>query len=421
MRRRIANLLLLGFMTCAFAAQAGDEALTVTARLSANDAVEGMLFGRNVVVEGNVIAVSALGSLASGARQPATFIFYRNPDDQWLQHQELPAGGALSLRSGVLLVGDAVYTRDDAAAFVRRARLQPTDAQADSGFGQAVALFDRGTRAAVGAPFETVDGVASAGAVYIFERISAGRWKQTARLVAPATATSRNFGMALAADGDTLVVGAPIAARDGSAAAYAFVDDGEAWTLQQAFTGRTGMGWSVALDGDTILIGTDGGPAYVFVRDQGHWSQQAALKPPTGLSGEFGFDLALAGDKAFIGFPPTQVSTFSAGATAAEPGRALLFTRRAGVWSETAATGPYEDSENLGVAVAIDNGTMLLADPQADANSYESAGLVYVLNSSQAVTDDGGSGMLGPAALGLLFAAAIPLVRKRRIRYLASS
>ncbi|HET7370262.1 MAG TPA: hypothetical protein VFK45_05435 [Gammaproteobacteria bacterium] len=414
MRQQIASLFLLSFMLLAFLARA-DGALTVTARLSANDAVEGMLFGRQLAIDGDTIAIGAEGSLATGVQQPATFIFYRSSDGQWSQHQELPAGGSLSLQSGVLLVGDKVYRRDAAGAFVQRARLRPADPQADSGFGQAVALFANGTRAAVGAPF------ASAGAVYVFERVSEGNWRQTAMLVAPQGSANDDFGLALAAEGDVLLVGAPIADGNGTAAAYLFVDDGESWMLQRTFTGGNGMGWSVAIDGDTALIGSDGGSAYVYVRDQGGWSRQATLRPPAGLSGEFGFDVALEGDRALIGFPPKQISGFSAGATSSEPGRALVYERHDGTWSETAATGPYEDSENLGVAVAMDDGKLLVADPETDANGYERAGLVYVLSKSTQVPDEeGGSGALGPMILGLLLAAAIPLVRARRMRYLAA-
>lgn len=419
MRHRAASLLLLSFMAVAFAVRADDAAPTVMARLSASDAVENMLFGRHLFIDGNTIVVSAEGSLATGVRQPATFIFSVDAEGQWVQHQELPVGGALSLQNGVLLVGDAVYTRDDAAAFVLRARLRPTDAQTEAEFGHAVALFDQGRRAAVGAPFATVDGVASAGAVYIFDRSSAGRWTQTARLTAPSPSKSRNFGMALAADGNTLLIGAPIAAGDGAAAAYVFVDGTNGWARQATFSGANGMGWSVALDGNVALVGSDGGAAYVFASNQGRWSRQATLKPPSGLSGEFGFDVALAGRRALVGFPPRQISTFSGGATAPEPGRVLLYLRNVdGSWSETAALGPYEESENLGISVAMDNGTLLIADPQADADSYEAGGIVYVLaipTQPVVFNDDGGGGAFAPVMLGLFAAAVIPLVRARRM------
>lgn len=68
-----------------------------------------------------------------------------------------------------------------------------------------------------------------------------------------------------------------------------------------------GFGSSVALNGDTALVGApmdDGtGSAYVFVRDsQGIWIQQAKLTAADAAVGdEFGISVALSGDTAIVG------------------------------------------------------------------------------------------------------------------------
>src|SRR5437667_6205519 len=137
-----------------------------------------------------------------------------------------------------------------------------------------------------------------------------------------------NFGWSVAISGDTMVIGAPGEdsnatgvngnqtnnnARD-SGAAYVFVRDGTNW-VQQAYlkasnTGANDLfGWSVAISGDTMVIGapledsnatgvngnqtnnsaTDSGAAYVFVRDGTNWVQEAYLKASnTGASDRFG-------------------------------------------------------------------------------------------------------------------------------------
>ena len=67
------------------------------------------------------------------------------------------------------------------------------------------------------------------------------------------------------------------------------------------------LGYSVAIDGDTALIGArfsggNFGSAYVLTRSAGVWSQQAKLLPGDGAFGDdFGRSVAVAGDTALIG------------------------------------------------------------------------------------------------------------------------
>ncbi|HET7307093.1 MAG TPA: hypothetical protein VFK24_04680 [Gammaproteobacteria bacterium] len=417
---RVPILLLL--TTLASSALADNASLEVGARLTANDAVESLLFGSRVALDDHIAVIGAAGSLASGAREPATYVFYRDSMGAWMQHQELPKGGAFSLQNDVLLIGDTVFVRNNAGDFVEQARLRPADGGGDS-FGETVALFGNGKRAAVAAPFATVAGRQFAGAVYIFDRGSDGRWTQTAKLSAPPSATAENFGMALAGDGNTLVIGAPIAEADAAAAAYIFFDGVAGWTLQRTVSGAGGTGWSVALDGDTALIGTDGGgPVYVYVRgNTDAWKRQATLTPPQGASGEFGYAVAVNGNQALIGFPPPQATfeTFDGSSVAPpNPGSVLLYTRNAsGDWSETATAGPFEESQNLGTVVALDDGVVLTADAQAEAKGYDAAGVAYILYTPEKAAtvpalNNSGGGAFGLAAA--LLALPALLLRKRR-------
>ena len=154
----------------------------------------------------------------------------------------------------------------------------------------------------------------NAGAAYVFVR-SGTTWSQQAYLKASNTEAGDVFGYSVAVSGDTVVVGAPY--EDSSAtgvngnqsdnsatsgAAYVFVRNGTTWS-QQAYlkasnTGAgDGFGGSVAVSGDTVVVGalmrtaarhrgerhtnesaTAAGAAYVFVRSGTTWSQQAYLK-----------------------------------------------------------------------------------------------------------------------------------------------
>ena len=140
---------------------------------------------------------------------------------------------------------------------------------------------------------------------------------QQAYLKASNTEAIDNFGFAVAVAGDTVVVGAHREdsnatgvngnQADNSAfdagAAYVFVRSGTTWT-QQAYlkASNTGaddrFGWSVAVAGDTVVVGaineesnatgvngnqadnsaTNAGAAYLFVRSGTTWTQQAYLK-----------------------------------------------------------------------------------------------------------------------------------------------
>jgi len=70
------------------------------------------------------------------------------------------------------------------------------------------------------------------------------------------------------------------------------------------------FGYSVALSGDTALIGAQGdddmgsssGSAYVFTRSGSTWTQQAKLTAADGAANDaFGYSVALSGDTALVG------------------------------------------------------------------------------------------------------------------------
>ena len=149
------------------------------------------------------------------------------------------------------------------------------------------------------------------------------------------------FACSVAVSGDTVVVGAwgessSATGVDGdqsdnsasyAGAAYVFVRSGTIWT-QQAYlkASNTGtndqFGWSVAVSGDTVVVGAIGessiatgvngdqisnsasaaGAAYVFVRNGTNWSQQAYLKASnTGGNDMFGGAVAVSGDTVVAG------------------------------------------------------------------------------------------------------------------------
>lgn len=179
-------------------------------------------------------------------------------------------------------------------------------------------------------------------------------------------AKSAAFGESVAISGDTVVIGAP-GDRDGGVAtgsAYVFVRSGSTWSLQEkliasnAFSGDE-FGASVAISGDSVIVGAPDagdiisppGRAYIFVRSGSSWSEEDELIASDAEGGdEFGHSVAISGDTAVVGAPNEDAGFIGSG-----PGAAYVFGRSAGGWTEEAkviATDPSGGAE-FGCSVTI--------------------------------------------------------------------
>jgi hypothetical protein len=128
-------------------------------------------------------------------------------------HGELRASADASLPPGLLAaVSDTLGPQaaaDLAGPAAQHAKLTAADAEPYDGFGWSVALS--GDTALIGAPGEEPDlgsgPVASAGSAYVFLR-SGVNWSQEAKLVAADAEVRDSFGASVAISGDTALVGA---------------------------------------------------------------------------------------------------------------------------------------------------------------------------------------------------------------------
>ncbi len=215
----------------------------------------------------------------------------------------------------VLLLGAVLpdsLASGSAPLFQQGAKLTGEEEIGAGRFGRSVALSADGDTALVGAPRDSDE----AGAVWVFVR-SGSKWTPQAKLTGGEEVGAGRFGrsVALSADGDTALIGAP---NDGGVgAAWVFTRSGSTWTQQAKLTGagESGSGWfgqSVALsaDGDAALVGgyvdhSDTGAAWVFARSGSTWTQEGEKLTGGGESGEgeFGWNVALSadGETALIG------------------------------------------------------------------------------------------------------------------------
>ena len=145
------------------------------------------------------------------------------------------------------------------------------------------------------------------------------------------------------------------------------------WTTTTPGTSHFGL--SVAVSGDTVVVGADGNAAaaWVFVRSVRSWSQKAKLLPADGAHGDrFGTPLALSGDTVVVGASYDDDSGTNSGS-------AYVFLRDGTSWSEQtkllASDGAQDDA--FGSTVALSGGTAVVG-ANFDDDRGENSGSAYV-------------------------------------------
>ncbi|MCC6558092.1 MAG: hypothetical protein IT372_34525 [Polyangiaceae bacterium] len=242
-------------------------------------------------------------------------------------------------------------------------KVTPEPAAGGERFGGSVALW--GHTAVVGAP--------GLGLAYAFEHEQGAVLRREGEL-APSGAAA-GFGAAVAVWGDTAVVGAPGgSAATGAGEAYVFVRQDGAWTEEAVLSASDGLpgdqlGAAVALSGDMAVVGAPGadgaagasGAAYVFTREGGVWTQRAKLVAADGVpGGELGASVGAWSDAVVVGAP-------HADGVAAGSGAAHVFRRGPLEWVEEAKLAAPEGGEldRYGAAVALFEDIVIIGAPGA--------------------------------------------------------
>jgi len=250
---------------------------TQQAKLIASDGANSDEFGYAVSLDGNTALIGAMYDNDNGVHSGSAYVFTRT-GTTWTQQQ----------------------------------KLLPSDGVTDAQFGISVSL--NGDTALIGANRDDDNGNRS-GSAYVFTRTGT-TWTQQAKLIASDGASEERFGIAIALEGDTALIGSETPDNGQySGSVYVFTRIGTTWTEQQKLLASDGaaidwFGFSIALDDDTALFaasqdddnGANSGSAYVFTRTGTTWTQQAKLVASDGAAGDwFGNAVALSGNTAFIG------------------------------------------------------------------------------------------------------------------------
>ena len=380
----------------------------VRQKVTASDGTANSFFGSAAALQGNAALIGADGD---NNFQGAAYIFFsRSGDSRWTEVQKLTASDGLAgdefgyrvdLSRNTLVVGafsatvNGVVSQGAAYVFTRSTntwsenqKLVASDGGLFDNFGASVALY-RDT-IVVGANGATVNGNPAQGAVYVF-RLSNGIWTEAQKLTAQDGAAYDNFGLSVALQGSTILVGSPVAninGHSGQGAVYTFTNVNGIWSFAQklvASDGGTndGFGESVALDRDTALVGAYGatvdghsgqGAAYIFTNSGGTLTQTQKLTANDGESNaNFGNAVALDNQQALIG---ADVSTVGDHTSA---GKAYIFTETGGTWNQNrtlVASDPATD-DFFGAAVALDGPTVLVSTPHPVINGNPYQGAAY--------------------------------------------
>jgi len=316
-----------------------------------------------------------------------------SPSDQFGQAVSL-GDGVLVVGAHTAVEGAAYVFRRTGATWVEEQRLQGAGTIPMDHFGHAVGIS--GETIVVGVMRDTHQGFET-GAAMVFENVPGTGWVQTDRIEASTAATGDRYGRAVEIDGDTIAVGAlrhdgPLP-NSGAVYVYERVDPGtpndpsdDTWAetrelLSDAPAMNGNFGVAIALDGDTLLVGARReltGPAvtgvvHVFERTAGFWDLVQKLRPAPGVAGEdFGESVAIDGDRILVGAP-----------TASNGGRVHLFERGPGGWVETnrfagADTAPG-DLFGRETGVALSGEVACVGAPASSING-SLAGTAYVLD-----------------------------------------
>jgi hypothetical protein len=384
-------------------------------KILASDGEAADQLGYSVAIDGKTAVIGAPGEDTNGISAGAAYVYVQE-NGLWTQQQILTPtdanagdffGWSVAISGDSIIVGAPVgdsSAANSGAAFVftrsgstwtQEAELNASDAAASDEFGFSVDI--KGETAIVGARAETAGG-AAAGAAYTYLRTGTS-WAEQDKLVAADAAANDEFGFSVALSGDTAVVGALVgdSGTADSGAAYVFTRSGATWTQEAELNASDAaanaeFGFSVDIDGDTIIVGAekadqtgypDAGQAYIFTRSGSTWSEQTILTAADAEYGhQFGNSVSISGDVATVG-------AWLGGYIGSYQGVAYVFERFGSKWQQQVrlSAPDAQVDDYFGFSVATDGDTVITGAYQEDQNG-NNAGAAYIY-SPQSVAGGG--------------------------------
>ncbi len=387
-------------------AVAQPTALCLEQKLVAFDAATGDYTGRSVLISGDTAFVAASSDDHAGAgsccpNAGSVYVHVRS-GGVWSYHQKLIAsdpstdayfGNSLALSGDTLFIGadgdshvvpnaGSVYVFvNSGGTWTEQQKLVASDAMATAGGSYFGSDVDASGDTLVVSARDAVYGGIDSGAVYVFS-LTGTTWAEQEILVpsdAYVTLFGWDFGASVALSGDTLMIGAPGDPLTGSGteagSVYEFHRSGGTFTEQLKLLPSAGFfsfGNHMSMSGDTVAVSGSPGMA-VFDRSGGSWAPQPVALSGTGT---YATDLVVSGDTLVVGFQ----SAFISGVIFA--GAVDVCTRSGGAWtSQETLVAPVPHTYGLfGSGVSLSGDTVLIGsfgDPLGGALPFAGAAYVY--------------------------------------------
>ena len=332
------------------------SATTETTKLLASNYPTWADFGKSVVIDGDMIVVGG-GSNA--------YIYQLN-EDTW-NETIIDNGGAVATDGDNIIIGRDIYQWDGSEWNNTNHNFRM------SGFD----VMDIDGDNAVSAGYS---------GAYLYQRDDTG-WTET--LLFEKDESARGFlGQAIAIDGDIIVAGLngddTKGVNSGSANIYQL--NGATWektiiTASDATAGDN-FGYSVAVDDNIVVVGADKannstGAVYVYQWNGSTWAETKLTASDGANWADFGRSVAIDGDTILVG------ASGDSNDVARIAGSAYVYNWNGSIWAETkliASDGEWND--RFGESVSIDGNVAVIGAHNVDDNGKD-AGAAYIYDISE--------------------------------------
>ncbi|WP_199119139.1 FG-GAP repeat protein [Pedobacter sp. ASV28] len=338
-------------------------------------------------------------------------------------------GQGIALHNKKILVGEPLYNASDSTSYKQAGRawlyykdqfdhwrtakaLTPKEQMTNAWFGYAVALTD--SNAFISAPMMKINGtklIEGAGGVYVF-KLNDENQEEVQLLTSPMATVGEQFGNALAANNQTLIVAAHRSDLNGAktynstGAVYIYESTvGGKWIFKQELripmpVGYENFGNAISLSKDYIVVGAcqdsfddknlnrikNAGAAYVYRKSKisKKWELEQKIVSPSRTEGElFGFSVSINGDKLAVASPLKATSKSEKDKN--DSGSVFLYHKnKMGKWELIQTILPATHSVNFGSSVKLSEKWLGIGAYRAELdengqNPKIDAGLAYLM------------------------------------------